>query len=40
MRENFSVRWIMGWMEKPEWQLGQNMLDPDHDPKCRDVSRA
>ena len=33
------VRGIMGSLEGPERQLGQDLLDPDHDPECRDLSR-
>jgi DNA-binding XRE family transcriptional regulator len=29
----------MGSLEGRNWQLGQNLLDSDHDSKCCDLSR-
>jgi putative SOS response-associated peptidase YedK len=28
-----------GSLERPQWQLDQDLLDPHHDPECRDVGR-
>ena|ERR1039458_2762331 len=28
----------MGSLERPEWQLGQDLLDPDHDPERDDLA--
>jgi hypothetical protein len=38
-RRVVRVRWTMGALEGPQWQLGQNVLDSNHDSKRRDLSR-
>ena len=37
--EIVCVRGNLGSVERPEWQLGENLFDPDYNAECRDLSR-
>jgi hypothetical protein len=32
------MRWNMGLLERPQWKLDENVLDPDHNSKRRDLT--
>ena len=36
---SFRVRWAMGRVEGRDWELDQDLLDPNNDSECRDLRR-
>jgi hypothetical protein len=32
------MRWNLGLLERPQWKLDENVLDPDHNSKRRDLT--
>jgi hypothetical protein len=39
MKGSYSPSRDLGSLERPQWQLDENLFDPDHDAECRDLGR-